>query len=105
MLRYLGTLLLIGLVVYSVIGIVRSTAAERLNVPRPLWILAVLIIPLIGSVVWIAVSTTQRSGGAGGTVGRRPSHGPSAPDDDDEFLWRIDEERRRANPPKDEPTP
>jgi hypothetical protein len=103
MLRYLGTLVLIGLVVYSVIGIVRSTPEERLNVPRPLWILAVLIIPLIGSVVWIAVSTTHRAGGAG-TVGRRPTRGPSAPDDDDEFLWKLDEERRRSNPPKDEPT-
>jgi hypothetical protein len=103
--RYVGTLLLIGLVVYSVIGIVRSTPEERLNVPRPLWVLAVLLFPLIGAVIWIVVSYTHRAGAGGGTVGRRPSRGPTAPDDDDEFLWRLDEERRRTNPPKDEPTP
>ena len=103
MLRNLGILLLFGLVVYSVIGIVRSEDSERLNVPRALWVLLVVLIPLLGSIVWIAVSTTHRA--TQPPAARRSSRGPSAPDDDDEFLWRIDEERRRANPPKDEPTP
>jgi hypothetical protein len=102
MLRNLGILLLFGLVVYSVIGIVRSEDSERLNVPRALWVLLVVLVPLLGSIVWIAVSTTHR---ATQPPARRASRGPSAPDDDDEFLWRIDEERRRSNPPKDEPSP
>ncbi|MEN0129428.1 MAG: PLD nuclease N-terminal domain-containing protein [Brevundimonas sp.] len=98
--RYLGTLLVIGLVVYAAIGIVRSEPAERLNVPRPLWLLVVVLFPVIGAVVWIVVSTTHRA-----SKPRTIAHGPSAPDDDEEFLWRLDEERRRTNPPNDNPTP
>jgi hypothetical protein len=101
--RYLGTLLVIGLVVYCVIDIVRSEPAERLNVPRALWVLLVVLIPVLGSIVWIAVSWTHRS--TQGPATRRVSRGPSAPDDDPEFLWKLDEERRRKNPPKDEPAP
>ncbi|MDM7832234.1 PLDc N-terminal domain-containing protein [Cellulomonas edaphi] len=97
--KNLGALLLIGLVVYSVIGIVRSEPGERLGVPRALWVLLVVLIPLVGSIVWIVVSTTHRAAQPRTTLSR----GPSAPDDDDEFLWRLDEERRRTNPPTDEP--
>jgi len=100
--RYLGTLLLIGLVVYCVIDIVRSESPQRLGVPRALWILLVVLIPLLGSVVWLAVSWTHRAA-LGPQRPGRVSRGPSAPDDDPEFLWRLDEERRRNNPPKDEP--
>jgi len=105
MLRNLGVLLLIGLVVYCVIDIVRSEAHERLGVHQALWILLVVLFPLLGSVVWLAVSITRR-----GQAQPRPagwggvSRGPSAPDDDDEFLWRLDQERRE-NPPKDDPKP
>ncbi|MBD8057464.1 PLDc_N domain-containing protein [Cellulomonas sp. JH27-2] len=106
MLRNLGVLLLIGLVVYCVIDIVRSEAHERLGVHQALWILLVVLFPLLGSVVWLAVSITRRGqaqprpAGWGATTSR----GPSAPDDDDEFLWRLDQERRE-NPPKDDPKP
>ncbi|WP_029289835.1 PLD nuclease N-terminal domain-containing protein [Cellulomonas sp. HZM] len=105
--RYLGTLLLIGLVVYCVIDIVRSDDHERLGVHRALWVLLVVLIPLIGSIVWIAVSWAQRSsqrpqaagwGGAGHVPGRTV-----APDDDAEFLWRLEQERKRQDPPKDDP--
>lgn len=102
--RYLGTLLVIGLVVYCVIDIVRSQPSERLGVPRALWVLLVVLLPVLGSIVWIAVSWTHRST-HGTAAGRRVSRGPSAPDDDPEFLWKLDEERRRNNPPKDEPAP
>jgi len=40
-----------------------------------------------------------------GSEPRAVAKGPSAPDDDEEFLWRLDEERRRTNPPNDNPTP
>jgi hypothetical protein len=119
MLRNLGVLLIIGLVVYSVLDIVRSDDDERLGAPRVLWVLLVLLVPLFGSVAWIAISRMRRSAQAGGTapratggrpvVRRRP--GPVAPDDDPDFLRQLDQERRRreAGPsdpgPTDEETP
>lgn len=104
--RYLGTLLLIGFVVYCVIDIVRSDDDERLGVHPALWVLLVVLFPVIGGVVWLAVSRTRR--------GQRTPYraqatqapaAPVAPDDDPEFLWRLEQERRRreARNPDDEP--
>jgi hypothetical protein len=117
MLRNLGVLLIIGIVVYSLIDIARSGDDERLGAPRFLWALLVLLVPLFGSVAWLAISRMRRSvpgsGANGGTargpatrpvVRRRP--GPVAPDDDPEFLRKLDQERRRREAgPTDEETP
>jgi len=117
MLRNLGVLLIIGLVVYSVLDIVRSDDDERLGAPRVLWVLLVLLVPLFGSVAWIAISRMRRSaqpGGTGGTAPRGPGgrpvvrrrQGPVAPDDDPDFLRQLDQERRRREAgPTDEETP
>ena len=93
--RYLGTLLLIGLVVYCVIDIVRSEDDERLGVHPALWVLLVVLFPLIGGVVWLAVSRTRRAGRAPRQAAGPVASGPVAPDDDPEFLWRLEQERRR----------
>jgi hypothetical protein len=100
--RLVGYLLLIGLVVYCVIEIVRSEDDERLGVPPALWVLLVVLVPVLGSIVWLAVSRTRRAQRAPaksgwGTASRNAS-GPTAPDDDEEFLWRLDEERKRQSP-------
>lgn len=104
--RYLGTLLLIGLVVYCVIDIVRSQDDERLGVHPALWVLLVVLFPLVGGIVWLAVSRTRRAGRTG-TVRADAPAGPLAPDDDPEFLWRLDQERRRREQrgPDDRPAP
>jgi hypothetical protein len=117
MLRNLGVLLIIGLVVYSVIDIARSDDDERLGAPRVLWVLLVLLVPLFGSVAWIAISRMRRSAVGTGTTGTtnrgggrppvvRRRQGPVAPDDDPDFLRQLDQERRRRDAgPSDEETP
>lgn len=103
--RYLGTLLLIGLVVYCVIDIVRSEDDERLGVHPALWVLLVVLFPLIGGVVWLAVSRTRRANARPQEAAGHATTGPVAPDDDPEFLWRLEQERRRreARGTDDEP--
>lgn len=100
--RYLGYLLVIGLVVYCVIDIVRSEDDERLGVHPALWVLLVVLIPVLGSIVWLTVSRTRRAQAASSRVGQAPGSrgvpGPTAPDDDDEFLWRLEQERKRQSP-------
>jgi len=104
--RYLGTLLLIGLVVYCVIDIVRSQDDERLGVHPALWVLLVVLFPLVGGIVWLAVSRARRAS-RGVVVRADAPTGPRAPDDDPEFLWRLDQERRRREHrgPDDRPAP
>ncbi|MCR6687910.1 PLDc N-terminal domain-containing protein [Cellulomonas sp.] len=114
--RYVGFLLLIGLVVFCVIEIVNSEDDERLGVHPALWVLAVLLVPVLGSIIWLAVSRSRRSAararrpGWGDPAG--PSGAPAAPDDDEEFLWRLEQERKRRarsqdadEPPHDAPGP
>ncbi|GHS90241.1 hypothetical protein AGMMS50218_17890 [Actinomycetota bacterium] len=100
--RNLLFLFLIALAVYCLFDVAGSDDDERLGVPKIGWILLVVVIPVLGPVAWLAVSRAQRAARAGGpATGTRPSaprrpSGPVAPDDDPEFLWRLDEARRKA---------
>lgn len=88
--RYLVLLLTIGLTVYCVIDVVRSDERARRGLPRVLWLLVVLV-PVVGAVLWLVLS---RTGGSAAGPRRRPAR-PVAPDDDPDFLRRLDQERRR----------
>ena len=105
--------MLVGLVVYTLIDVARSEPDERFGLSKALWILFIVLFPVIGSVGWLVARQRARSGGAGGAGGsggsggsggtrpptrpgpRRPP-GPIAPDDDPEFLWRLEQMQRRA---------
>ncbi|MBB2922454.1 PLD nuclease N-terminal domain-containing protein [Cellulomonas cellasea] len=93
--RNLLALVVVGLIVYTVIDVVRSDERERLGLHKALWVAFIVLLPVIGSVTWLLVRRTP---------GRRPGPGPGirtvpqaplAPDDDPEFLWRLEQERRR----------
>ena len=97
--RNLAVLLIIGLTVYCVFDVVRSTAEERLGVHPVLWVVLILFVPLLGAAAWLAVRWSRRTAAAGHPGGAtRQSRRPVAPDDDPEFLWRLDEDRRRTDP-------
>jgi hypothetical protein len=98
----------LGLVIYTVIDVIKSDRDERSGVAAPLWILLIVLLPVVGSIGWLVASRSARArrpdGGTGGGGGgirpptrgpRRPS-GPVAPDDDPEFLWRLAQQQRRA---------
>lgn len=125
--RYLGFLLLVAVVVYTVTDIINAPDEDLHGLPRGVWLILVILIPVLGSVVWFVVSINgrrtrgealggPRSGprtapGSAGTPGSgRPGGartGPVAPDDDPEFLWRLEQERRRraAQGDPDDSTP
>lgn len=91
MLRNLLFLVTLGLAVYSVMDVLRSTEKQRLGLPLGAWVLLVLV-PIAGPVAWLMLSRSQGGGPGRSSSRRRP---PVAPDDDPEFLSRLDEERRR----------
>lgn len=106
MLRNLLFLATLGLIVYAVADVVRSTDKERLNLHPAIWVVLIVLFPLVGSVAWLAVSRSQRNAASSGT-GRSAANrrAPVAPDDDPEFLSRLDEERRRRDAGDGTPPP
>ncbi|MEK8225755.1 PLD nuclease N-terminal domain-containing protein [Oerskovia sp. M15] len=103
--RVLLTLLAVGLAVYALADCATSDENDRSGIPKGLWIVMIIFLPFVGPLAWILVSRTQRSrrtsmGGPGGSRrplpgSRRRSTGPVAPDDDPDFLWKLEQQRRR----------
>lgn len=100
MFRVLVGLVVVGLLVYSLADLSGSEEEDRGGLPRWLWVVIIVLLPVFGPVAWIVTKQSRRRGGAGGRGARpgrgprRPS-GPLAPDDDPDFLWRLEQEKRR----------
>lgn len=101
--RNLVALALIGLAIYCLFDILRSNRDERVGVHPLLWIVLVLFVPLLGSLVWLGVRWSRRTAYAeisdAPPAKRTERLRSPAPDDDPDFLRRLDEERRRNDGP------
>lgn len=97
--RFILVIAGLALHLYVLIDLLRSPSDEVRLLPRWLWFL-VSLLPVAGPVCYLLagqprVGPGQGGGGGGGgggiTGGPRP-RGPVAPDDDPEFLKRLDEQ-------------
>ncbi|ACZ29487.1 hypothetical protein Xcel_0448 [Xylanimonas cellulosilytica DSM 15894] len=111
--RVILTLAIIGLAVYALADLAGARKEETGGLPKWLWAVLIVAVPLIGATAWIIfrrasgpVRPAQRGYGAyrpDGTPGKGPQRdGPLAPDDDPEFLWRLEQERRRREGRKED---
>lgn len=96
--RVVLAILIIAIWIYAFIDCARtSKEAMPAKLPKGVW-LVVCAIPVIGSVLWIAFALRARFAGTGGYLTFGGSHpqpeGPLAPDDDPEFLARLDAHNR-----------
>ncbi|KAE8764367.1 PLD nuclease N-terminal domain-containing protein [Georgenia thermotolerans] len=108
--RLVPVILLLAIVIYAIIDCIRTPKdSVPTGIPKTVWVLLIVIFPGLGALAWLLVSRIARSESsgsarAGGAAGgwspepRRPARrsGPVAPDDDPEFLARLEAERRRA---------
>lgn len=90
MARVVIVLIVVALTVYALTDCIGSEESERSGIPRGLWVLMIVALPILGPLAWLITSNKGRA---------RPAapRGPIAPDDDPDFLWRLrrEEERRR----------
>ena len=100
MLRVLGVLVGVALYIYFIIDVLRTPRGETRSLPKFVWLLLVVLIPLLGGLIWLALGRVWPS--PGNRFGRR--RGPMAPDDDPTFLkqlgddvWNKRMQRRRGD--------
>jgi Phospholipase_D-nuclease N-terminal len=98
--RVVFTVALLALHVYVFMDVVKAPSQNVRTLPKALW-LFVSLFPLLGPLLWVLGGRPlvgpgyggEPGGGSGGTrPGPRPGRGPLAPDDDPEFLKRLDEQ-------------
>ena len=107
---YVLALLWLVLFVYCLVDVVRADEAQVRNLPKVGWILLVVLLPFAGSIAWlVAGRPAAATTGRGRFLAPRARRGPTAPDDDPEFLAQLArsnaqrERERRAREQHDEP--
>lgn len=123
------SMLLFAFLLYCVLDVVLSDPSTVRNLPKLAWLVLIVLLPLIGGIAWLVAGRPETAGAAPGSrvaggrapghrppPGRRPAPGarpqtggprrppaPRGPDDDPEFLRRLDEQLRRPgeDPPEE----
>jgi Phospholipase_D-nuclease N-terminal len=88
MLRVVVVLVVLGVTVYALVDCARSNGPELRLLSKPLWLLVILLLPLAGPVLYLMLGRAPEAPPG-------PAARPLAPDDDPEFLRRLELERRR----------
>ena len=82
MLRVAGVLLGLAVYIWFIVDVLRTSGSSVRTLPKFVWLLIVVLIPLLGGLLWLI-------GGRPLGQGRRRKRGPVAPDDDPAFLRQL----------------
>lgn len=95
-LRLLIPLILTGIMVFSIVDIITIDSGRVKHLPKGLWLILVIILSFIGSILWFGIGRESlRSASYSSGPSSRPAPRVSGPDDDPEFLWRVQREREQ----------
>ncbi len=104
--RFVLALATVALSVYAIVDCVTTPSSRMNHLPKPVWLLLVIVLPIAGPVAWlvlgknrsepgrrVGIAAGERSGP--GASGRAHPTRPIAPDDDAEFLAQLERDIRR----------
>lgn len=89
MLRALPVVAYLAILVFTLVDLAMIDSSRVRALPKFAWILIVILLPVVGIALWFFVGRERLDGSRGGRSARRPT----APDDDPEFLSRLNRER------------
>lgn len=116
-------LLILAFWLFCLFDVITTDAAACRNLPKLVWLAIVILLPDIGSIIWLVAGHPWNTNTAGlpykGNVGRPVARGgrthptqqarPTNPDDDAAFLRQISEraeqQRRAVRPPESDDGP
>ncbi|MET3720724.1 MULTISPECIES: PLD nuclease N-terminal domain-containing protein [unclassified Arthrobacter] len=75
--------------VYGLVDVIRTDARLTRGISKPAWIIVMIVLPVIGAILWLLIGRPRDS-----APGRRSYGGPTAPDDDPDFLRNLEMRRR-----------
>lgn len=121
--RVVLIILSLAITIFSVADCARTPSEELpAKLPKALWLLAIILITPVGGIAWLIISRVTQAEARGGKVNRSlwysetsaldftptPNEPVDAPDNDREFLWRLERDiqmrkRRRSEPDADKP--
>ncbi len=95
-------LALVGFWLYCLLDVIAIDTGLVRNLSKPLWVVIVLLVPVLGGSAWLMLGRPPRASLAPGSAvdpGSPPSRptprqGPIGPEDSDAFLRKLDEQRR-----------
>ena len=85
MIRALPIIITVMLMIYCIVEVAQADADEVRHAPKWLWVVAVIALPLAGSLLWLFFGRPTDDS-------RREAQDtrfPAAPDDDEDFLRRL----------------
>jgi hypothetical protein len=118
MARFLLYAIPVVFILYCLIDALQSRRATVRMLPKWLWLVVIMLIPVLGAAAWLIWGRPPRvlyaapsSGTSPGLLSAFRSRGPAAPDDDPAFLRQLDDEawsrkmreRREGTEPGDDP--
>lgn len=114
--RAIPILIIVGLAIYSFFDVLQTSDERIRRYPKPFWLVMVLV-PIVGAALWWIVGRPKAAGGYGPpriiNLNLKSAARPVAPDDDPNFIKRLDEEawrrkreeQRRSEQDTDSPPP
>jgi hypothetical protein len=90
-----------GLWIFCLVDVITTDESSCRNLPKGLWLLLVLVVPLVGSIIWLVAGRPQHVTRVRGPYERPASAFPeydrpgrfaaTSPEDDEEFLRKCRE--------------
>jgi len=84
--RVFAIIVAVALYIWFVIDVAQTPKSGIRNLPRGVWLLIVVVLPILGGLIWMLAGRPKRS---------RHHKTSAAPDDDPKFLAKLAEEEWR----------
>jgi hypothetical protein len=88
-------LALFALFVYCVIDLISTDEGLVRNLPKMVWLLLVIFVPLVGPMSWLLLGRPEQAGWHPGDRSPRASRRTLGPEDSPEFMSRLDSDDER----------